>query len=229
MFLFVADELLSMLNHFPVKLAFVIALSCANPALGQSIPLRPVEQTVEDVSGLSTSFRYVEPGLLQPSGFDQVYRYSGRTDFFVRIDGATLAVFPESVYVPSNNGLVAAVPAGTIYYIGDQLLQSTLNGNIPQTSQPEGLNPDSSSGRLMWRVQPELESTTQSSMKRTIGTRTLPFVKTFETDKETMSRLRESDAPDIVANSTYRKDRIRNLMKIAAEAAKHRGDESGST
>ena len=223
----VADELLPMHCKFPTKLACIIAVLCAAPVLGQDSPLKPVEETVEDISQLSTSFRYVEPGLLKPSGFDQVYRYSGRKDFFVRIDGATHAVFPRSTYVPTRNGKRPTVPPGTVFYIGDQLLQSTLNGNLPQTTQTEDLSNDEISGRLMWRVLPQLNMPTQP-MPRTIGINRVRVVDTIAADKGSVSKLKESDAPDIVANSIYRNDRIRALMKSAADAANKLNEDSGS-
>ena len=64
MLTFVADELLPMYSKFPTKLACIIAAICAAPVFGQDSPLKPVEETVEDISQLSTSFRYVEPGVL---------------------------------------------------------------------------------------------------------------------------------------------------------------------
>ena len=228
MLTFVADELLTMNSNFPAKLALIIALICAAPVIGQDNPLKPVEQSVEDVSQLSTSFRYIEPGLLQPSGFDQVYRYSGRTDFFVRIDGATHAVFPRSTYVPSRQGDIATIPPGTVFYIGDQLLQSTINGNIPPSAQSQELSNDKFSGRLMWRVLPQINRPSHH-ITRTIGTNSVPVVDPSAADYRSMSRLKESDAPDIVTNSIYRSDRIRALMKSAADAAKKRSEDTGSS
>jgi len=228
MLTFVADELLTMHNKFPARLALIIAVILATPVLGQDNLLKPVEQSVEDVSQLSTSFRYIEPGLLKPSGFDRVYRYSGRTDFFVRIDGATHAVFPKSTYVPSRHGDIATVPPGTVFYIGDQFLQNTLNGNIPQQTQSQDLSNDDFSGRLMWRVLPQIHRPTHH-ITRTIGTNRIAVVDTSAADKRSISRLKESDAPDIVANSIYRNDRIRALMKSAADAARKRSEDSGSS
>lgn len=219
----VADEFLLMHIKFPSKLAFIIALSCAAPVLGQDKQLTPIEQTVEDVSELSTSLRYIEPGLVQPTGFEQVFRYSGRTDFFVRIDGAIHAVFPKSIYVPSKQGIIATVPPGTVFYIGDPLLPNNLIDNVPQPAQTEGIDKNNSSGRLMWRIEPQLDTST-GPIKRTIGTKRMQVVGSIAAGKRSMSSLKESDAPDIVANSTYRNDRIHTLMKIAADAAKKRSD-----
>ena len=228
MLTFVADELLPMCSKYPAKLALIIAVFCAAPGLGQDSPLKPIDQTVEDVSQLSTSFRYIEPGLLQPSGFEQVYRYSGRTDFFVRIDGATHAVFPRSTYVSSRQGETPTVPPGTVFYIGDQLLQDTLLGNTHQPAQARELSNDEFSGRLMWRVLPQINSPTQHTT-RTISTKSVTVDDTIEADRRSMIRLKESDAPDIVANSIYRKDRIHDMMKSAADAVKKRREDSESS
>ncbi len=228
MFTFVADELLPMPVKFSTKLALIIALSCAAPVIGQDNQLIPIEQTVEDVSRLSTSFRYIEPGLVQPAGFEQVFRYSGRTDLFVRVDGAIHAVFPQSIYEPVKRGVRPTVPPGTVFYIGDPQLQDALSGNFPQPAQTEGLSNNDSPGRLMWRVEPIRNMSTQPE-RRIIGTKRVQLPDSIEADKRSMSKLKESDAPDIVANSTYRNDRIHTLMKIAADAAMIRRDESDSS
>ena len=99
-------------------------------------------------------------------------------------------VFPRSTYVPTRNGKRPTVPPGTVFYIGDQLLQSTLNGNLPQTTQTEDLSNDEISGRLMWRVLPQLNMPTQP-MPRTIGINRVRVVDTIATDKGSMSQRME--------------------------------------
>jgi hypothetical protein len=81
---------------------------------------RPVEQGFEDTGILSRSFREPMADLRQAAEWDRVYRMEGDAGaVFARRDGGVTAVFPQSDYVATRSGTVAAVPAGTIYVIGE--------------------------------------------------------------------------------------------------------------
>ena len=77
-----------------------------------------------DVSPHAISVKRMELDLRLPTGFDGVYQFSqqnaiGQTqNLFMRIDGALTAVFPRSVYVPTEVGMVPDIPPGTVFHIG---------------------------------------------------------------------------------------------------------------
>lgn len=82
--------------------------------------LQALDPGMQDLDPLRTSLRLQPVDLRQPMDFDKVYRLpgNGATDRLVRMSGALAAVFPRSDYVPTENGVVALVPAGTIFHIG---------------------------------------------------------------------------------------------------------------
>jgi hypothetical protein len=82
--------------------------------------LERVEQNVADVGPLSDTLRSMDfqVDLRNPVGFNSVYRVPGRDDLLMRASGALHAIFPQSVYVDSREGLAAQVPAGTVFAIG---------------------------------------------------------------------------------------------------------------
>ena len=78
--------------------------------------LTPVEQTVGDQGPLDGSLRLVDRGLALPAGYRFVYR---REDGgMMRANGGLVAVFPKSIYVPTQRGLIPDVPPGTRFVIG---------------------------------------------------------------------------------------------------------------
>lgn len=115
------------------KLRLVIGVGCASvgacavPALGQSAyrpseksGLQRVEQGVADISPLSKQMRVLQPRLSVPSRFEDVYAFRderGR-ERFARVSGAVTAVFPQSEYVLTRQGVAPAIPAGTVFHIG---------------------------------------------------------------------------------------------------------------
>lgn len=106
-------------------------LSLAASAHAQSTSpdprLRPVDAGRQDTGPLSTSTRVTQLDLRLPLGFDKVYRIDGSSPAsskFARKSGGLTAVFNRSQYMQVSNGaMVAEIPAGTTFYIG----------NLPQT------------------------------------------------------------------------------------------------
>ncbi len=91
------------------------------PAMSQQEPvvgLQPVEQTVADRGPLSTSLRWVQYGLREPYGFQQLYQLPIGEQNYVRRNAGLWAVFPRSLYITTREGVSSSVPAGTVYYIG---------------------------------------------------------------------------------------------------------------
>ncbi len=84
--------------------------------------LEAVDAGTEDVSPLGESLRMVPIDMRVNDAFTRIYRLDGVDgweDQFARREGALTAVFPRSVYVPSSLGVGIAIPAGTVFIIGD--------------------------------------------------------------------------------------------------------------
>ena len=207
----------------------ILVLCLSTTVLGQTGDLKPLDQTVEDTSPLSRSLRPVERGIREPFAFEQVYRISGREDLLVRIDGGIFALFPRSMYSSGENGTVPLIPAGTVFHIGYPELEPF--GQVDASSgQGEGrVGGDSYDARLNLRVDPRRGR--QTAVRRTmLGTLTDPFMGLGRQRPERLPQtVRQSVAPRIVTDASYRADRIRDLMQSAAKAvALRRVDSSPS-
>lgn len=92
-----------------------------SPAV-QGVPsmLQRLDPMRQDVGPLSDSLREVnmQVDLRTPTGFQNVYRVPGRDDLLMRASGGVYAIFPESVYVQTEKGMLIKVPPGTTYSIG---------------------------------------------------------------------------------------------------------------
>ncbi|MEE2908417.1 MAG: hypothetical protein VX527_11385 [Planctomycetota bacterium] len=108
--------------QFSILAANVLLLGTGlAPALAQQEPLhglQPVDQQVADHGPLSTSLRWVQYGLREPYSFSELYQLPVGEKNYVRRNAGLWAVFPRSLYVAGEEGIVASVPAGTMYYIG---------------------------------------------------------------------------------------------------------------
>ena len=82
----------------------------------QTIRLTPLDQTVDDRGALDLSLRRIDPGLDLPTGYRSVYARPGGG--LMRANGGLAAVFPRSIYVRTQEGVVPDVPAGTRFVIG---------------------------------------------------------------------------------------------------------------
>ena len=128
---------LTMNGITPSRLSMLLAaLVLASPvAHGQQQPvdgLQPVDQRVADRGALSTSLRWVQYGLNQPYDFKDLYQLPVGTESYVRRNSGLWAVFPDSMYVNTEQGIYSTVPAGTVFYIGgprDVLPQIERNQN----------------------------------------------------------------------------------------------------
>ena len=78
--------------------------------------LQRVDPTLGDVSPLGESLREVnmQADFRVPTGFQNVYRVPGRDDLLMSANGAMYAIFPQSSYLATSQGMVATVPAGTV-------------------------------------------------------------------------------------------------------------------
>jgi len=147
----------------------------------------PLEQGVADVSALGMSLRQIDPGLVAPTDFGEVYRVPGMPDMLMRIAGGVFAIFPQSVY--SDGG--AMIPPGTTFYIG-----------APPTSLPGGmllpvLLPDTGDSGVI-----EVHDSPAAG----------PLVPA-----ELTAGWSDHGAATIANNALYRRDRLRELMLEAAK------------
>lgn len=89
------------------------AVAAAQPV--DPLTLQPLMQGFEDVGPSSRSLGLEHLDLRQPMGFERVYL--APEGQLLRVSGATVAVFPRSVYVPSRDGITPEIPPGTVFYI----------------------------------------------------------------------------------------------------------------
>jgi hypothetical protein len=184
-----------------------------------SADLVPVDQAIEDVSLLSTSLRKIEPGLGQPNDFARVFRVNGRQDLFMRQQGGLYAVFPESDYGPDKEGrLQALIPDGTVFYIGRPALLD---------SEPAPADP-APEGRVQGRIDLREKGTDLFSLqnhrwspRRPSKINPSPFPATVGPPIPT------AILPLIVSDEPYREERLRSLLRRAADHAA-RGRSSSS-
>ena len=196
----------------------ILVLCLSTPVLGQTGDLKPLDQTVEDISPLSISLRHIERGLREPSAFDQVYRVPDRDDLLMRIEGGIYAVFPQSMYTQGENGTLPLIPAGTVFHIGYPDLERF--GQVEaSTGRGEGrVGDDPYDGRINLRVDPRRGR--QAGVRRTVlGTSTVSVRGLGRQRPERVHQtVRQSSASTIVTDADYRADRIRDLMQSAAKA-----------
>ena len=108
----------------------------AVPRTATPLGLEVVDQAVSDRGPLDVSLRQRESGLGLPTGFRTVYRLPGEESGFgvgdrtserlMRADGGIAAVFDQSIYLQTEQGILPDVPASTTWVIG----------GIPLASEP---------------------------------------------------------------------------------------------
>jgi hypothetical protein len=81
-----------------------------------SLQLKPVEQGIADRGPLDGGLRSIDLGLQLPSGYRQCFERPGGG--FMRADGGLVAMFHQSIYVQTREGLLPDIPASTIFVIG---------------------------------------------------------------------------------------------------------------
>jgi hypothetical protein len=184
----------------PGRFPILLTLLAAAPAAAEQVPvdLDPIDQTIEDISVLSTSLREIEPGLQRPNDFSGVYRVRGGQDRFMRVQGGLYAVFPESVYEATREGrMKAIVPNDTMFYIGP-----------PPLLDPESLPTAPPAGLVRGRI--ELRTDRHRAPAATPPGR-------LET-RPRGQRVSRVTLPDIMSSELYRQRRVRSLMRRASVA-----------
>lgn len=150
------------------SLALAQSLPTSTQAPGRFVrsgdPRRPtfkrVEQGVSDTGPLRVGVRDQGVDLLVPTGFRDVFEIqpggpvppggAGGPGFnaassntqkqFARVNGAVIAVFPRSIYTPTEDGIVAEIPPGTIFYIGG-LPKNMYTPSLGHVGGPDGGEP----------------------------------------------------------------------------------------
>ncbi|RMH25953.1 MAG: hypothetical protein D6693_08110 [Planctomycetota bacterium] len=122
--------------------ALLAALLAGADLSAQTEDLRPVDESIEDVSPLRTSLfdQRLDPG--PAAGFERVYTSDALPGRFARISGALWAVFPRSAYVPTERGLAAIVPENTVFYLGGPPAEAAT------PADPVGVSPNRVSARV---------------------------------------------------------------------------------
>lgn len=88
-----------------------------------STGLSVVDQTVGDLGPLNLSLRKPEAGMAMPTGFQKVYRIesdseTGSDGRLMRANGGLAAVFDQSVYLRTEQGILPDIPSSTTWVIG---------------------------------------------------------------------------------------------------------------
>ncbi len=173
-------------------------------------PLVPVDQRIEDVSPLGLSLREMQPTLREPNNFQELYRFRGDDENLVRAQGGLYLVFQRSIYGSDRKGNVfPLIPPNTVFYIGpppgwavSAALQAVARNEVADAARIDD--------RLDLRIPPRLVG----------GTATPEPVRHHVSAVDTPSPAPGADR--IVLDPDYRAERLRALMRKAAEAVVER-------
>ncbi len=89
--------------------------SWAHPWQSSAWADAPLDPGLEDVGPIGTSLRQTTRNLHAPYAFSEVYRTAN--GLLMRRDGALEAIFPRSSYIATPDGVVPAIPPGTVFRI----------------------------------------------------------------------------------------------------------------
>jgi hypothetical protein len=209
----------------------------ANPARDTRLVLVPVAANTRDASALSTSLKSEAIDLRAPRLFDRVFavRRSADTDlkggtllnfgggniaasstpldtsgtqWFARIDGGIIALFPRSTYLETKDGTFAEIPAGTIYALGRP--PAALLGLEP-AQLPFVPTTDSA---------PLDDSRPTARQADSNAARTLPAMlrpaRNGDQNPTPAAIAAPDSAPSVFRDDTYRARRVRALLQMAA-------------
>ncbi len=180
----------------------------ASPATAQTpSPLVPVDQRIEDVSPLGLSLREMQPTLREPNNFQELYRFRGDDENLVRAQGGLYLVFQRSIYGSDRKGNVfPLIPPNTVFYIGpppgwavSSAVQAVARNEVADAARIDG--------QLDLRIPPRLvvDTATKEPVRRQVGAAD--------------TQPPPSEANRIVLDPEYRAERLRALMREAAEAS----------
>ncbi len=207
--------------------ALILALPASDGVLAQqpAPPFVQVDPNVADVNSLSTSLRDMQVDLRVPLGFSNVYRVPGQSDKFMRASGGLFAIFPQSQYVSTRQGLSAKVPAGTTYHIGlpTEAVETPIeavpsNANENRIDQQHHAKQNlAAASPINFRIDaliPEVPSTPEAPPQ--------PPAKTTAPKTAQPTEAAQSACPSLATDENYRARRISELLARAAAAYSQR-------
>jgi len=187
-----------------ISLALVCSVAGLAAAQQDEYIQRPIDQGYADVNPLQTSIKVQQIDLRRPTGFSDVFLVPGSDHLLSRSDGALTAVFPQSSYVSTREGVRAIVPAGTLFVIGP------IPSELDAASSPRRehlYSADRSAGRMrldtpidLLNVGPMPVSVDAGSQYSIGPVRTEPVERTIWND------------------TLYRQHRVSTLLRTAAAA-----------
>jgi len=182
--------------------------------------LRRIDPGTADLSPNGASLRILPDVLRPPTGFEQLYAvpqgapigsrapgtvapgtdFSGSGErYFARADGGVVAVFPRSVYVPTQAGNIPLIPPGTVFHIGSpESILGERSGGSPST--PSTTSP--------WRVNTRVDLRVDRSLAGA-GAR----------EAERGLRQPRRRPGSICTDEPYRRRRVAELLDAAHRAA----------
>ncbi len=188
-------------------LAVIVLATLPSAATAQTpSPLVPVDQRIEDVSPLGMSLRQMPPTLREPNNFQELYRFRGDDENLVRAQGALYVVFQRSIYGSDKKGNVYPLfSPNTVFYIGPPpgWMMSSAVKAVASNEIADAARIDS---RLDLRIAPGL----------VVNTITGESIRHGANASDTQQSA--SGADRIVLDPQYRANRLRALMREAAEA-----------
>jgi len=193
---------------FAMILLATLATLVSGAAAQTASPLVPVDQRIEDVSPLGLSLREMQPTLREPNNFQELYRFRGDDENLVRVQGGLYLVFQRSIYGSDKKGNVfPLIPPNTVFYIGPPpgWAVSSAERAVARNEVADAARIDD---RLDLRIPPRL----------VVDTATPKPVRHQVSAADTQSPA--SGANRIVLDPDYRAERLRALMRKAAEASK---------
>ena len=193
---------------FAMILLATLATLVSGAAAQTASPLVPVDQRIEDVSPLGLSLREMQPTLREPNNFQELYRFRGDDENLVRVQGGLYLVFQRSIYGSDKKGNVfPLIPPNTVFYIGpppgwavSAAVQAVARNEVADTARIDD--------RLDLRITPGLVVDTAP------GEPVRRKVSAMDT------RPRALGGNRIVIDPQYRAERLRALMREAADASR---------
>jgi len=169
------------------------------PLRGPTQPTR-VDQGYADIDALSSSLLNLDAQRLMrdPVGFHDLY--AGDDGLLYRFDGALGVSFPHSLYIPTRDGEITAVPAGAVYHIGVR----------PEDIAGRGVAP-ARPGAAPYAVD------ARAGLHAPVGAAGTMLNDRASTQRKPVVAQSTSDDPGhVVTDEAYRKSRVAELLRGGA-------------
>ncbi len=193
--------------HLLAMIPLAPLATLASPATAQTpSQLVPVDQRIEDVSPLGLSLREMQPTLREPNNFQELYRFRGDDENLVRAQGGLYLVFQRSIYGSDKKGNVfPLIPPNTVFYIGPPPGRA-VSAAVQAVARNEVADAARIDDRLDLRIPSPLmvDTATRKPVRHQVGA--------ADTQPPALGANR------IVLDPEYRAERLRALMREAAEA-----------